>query len=86
MTEFSDEYKQRYGFGGWDDPRPQSDCLMCKGTGRASGDPQDPNECGFCVPETECSRCAELEVELNRERERLKKALAILDRQARKLD
>lgn len=53
MTQLSEEYKQNYGFGGWDDPRPQAECLMCKGTGRASGDPEDPNDCGFCIPSTE---------------------------------
>ena len=47
MTQFSDEYRQRYGFGGWDDLRPQSECLMCNGTGRAD----DHNECGFCHKE-----------------------------------
>jgi hypothetical protein len=51
MTRWSDEFKQRYGFGGWDDVRPTSQCRMCKGTGRASGDTNDPNECGFCEPD-----------------------------------
>ncbi len=50
MTVFSEEYKQKYGWGGWDDPRPQKECRMCKGTGHASNDPEDPNECGFCIP------------------------------------
>lgn len=81
--KFSDKFKQRYGWGGWDDPRPQSECLMCRGTGHAGGNINDPNECGFCIAEEQCSRCAELERELIKERERLKKALAILDKQAR---
>lgn len=51
MTQFNEEYSQKYGFGGWDDVRPQSKCLMCKGTGHASGDPTDPNACGFCTPD-----------------------------------
>lgn len=42
----------------------------------------DPNKYNPST-ETECSRCAELERELIKERERLKKALAILDRKAR---
>lgn len=52
LTKFNDEYKQKYGWDGWDDPRPQAECRMCKGTGRASGDITDPNECGFCYPPT----------------------------------
>lgn len=51
MTVFNPEFIQKHGFGGWDRIRPQSQCLNCKGTGRASGDPQDPNECGFCHKE-----------------------------------
>lgn len=48
---FNPEFKQKYGFGGWDDPHPQKECHMCKGTGHASGDLQDPNPCGFCIPD-----------------------------------
>lgn len=51
MTQFSEEYKQKYGFGGWDDPKPRSKCLMCRGTGHAGGHVDDPNECGFCYPD-----------------------------------
>lgn len=47
MTRFSNEYKQKYGFGGWDDPRPTKECLMCNGTGIAPGDGE--TECGFCI-------------------------------------
>jgi hypothetical protein len=48
MTQFSEEYRQRYGFGGWDATRPQSKCQMCHGTGHAGGHTDDPNPCGFC--------------------------------------
>ena len=39
-------------FQRWDDPRPTSKCLHCKGTGMAD----DHNECGFCFSEQEDRR------------------------------
>lgn len=47
LTFYNPEFKARYGFGGWDDPRPTSKCLHCKGTGMAD----ENNECGFCFAE-----------------------------------
>lgn len=49
FTHFSPEFVAKYGFGGWDDPRPTSKCLHCKGTGRCDED----NDCGFCYPDEE---------------------------------
>lgn len=46
MTTWSEEFKARYGFGGWDDPRTTDKCLHCKGTGMSDAH----NECGFCFP------------------------------------
>lgn len=46
MTSYNPAFKARYGLGGWDDPRPTSECLHCRGTGMAD----ENNECGFCFP------------------------------------
>lgn len=46
-THFHPEFVAKYGFGGWDDPRPTSRCLHCHGTGKCD----DHNECGFCFRE-----------------------------------
>lgn len=51
MTAFSNRARQVFGFGGWDAVRPRKDCLMCRGTGHAGGNLDDPNECGFCEDE-----------------------------------
>lgn len=54
LTVFSEEFKQKYGWGhGWDDPRPRALCLHCHGTGHAGGHWEDPTECGFCYTEEE---------------------------------
>ena len=43
MTSWSEEYKNKYGFGGW--PKPTTSvCPYCNGSGMADAD----NECGFC--------------------------------------
>lgn len=44
MTTWSEDFKAKYGFGGWDDPRRTDNCLHCHGTGKCD----DDNECGFC--------------------------------------
>lgn len=48
MTTYNPEFRAKYDFSGWDDPRPQSKCLHCHGTGKAD----DHNDCGFCYPDS----------------------------------
>lgn len=47
FTRFDPEFAAKYGFGGWDNPRPTSKCLHCRGTGKCD----DHNDCGFCYPD-----------------------------------
>lgn len=47
MTNYSEEFRQKYGWGGgWDALRQTENCLHCHGTGIAPGDGK--TECGFC--------------------------------------
>lgn len=46
MTTWRPDHSLVLAMMGWDDVKPTSECLHCRGTGRAPGNGR--TECGFC--------------------------------------